>query len=151
MGAVQALEGASFADPWSLRDFRETLAAGVVFLVAEGGPDGPDGPSGPDHHVVGYLVARQVADEGEILNVAVAPESRRRGVGRALVAAGLGRLGALGARQVYLEVRESNVAARELYRGFGFVEVSRRLKYYRRPVEDAILLRAAIPAGERPR
>lgn len=116
----------------------------MVFLVAEDGPDGPDGV------VVGYLVARHMADEGEILNVAVAPTDRRRGVGRALVRAGLRRLTALGARQVYLEVRESNLAARELYRSFGFVEVARRANYYRRPVEDAILLRAAIPAGEAP-
>jgi len=52
----------------------------------------------------------------------------------------------LGARHVYLEVRESNLAARELYRGFAFAEVSRRADYYRRPVEDAVILRAAIPA-----
>lgn len=135
------MEVASFADPWSFRDFAETLAAGAVFLV---GVDAED-------RVLGYLVARQMADEAEILNVGVAPESRRHGVGRALVAAGLERLASLGARQVYLEVRESNRAARELYRGFAFSEVSRRAKYYRRPVEDAVVLRAAIPAGGVPR
>jgi ribosomal-protein-alanine N-acetyltransferase len=131
---------ASFADPWSFRDFAETLAAGLVFLV---GVDGDD-------RVLGYLVARQMADEAEILNVGVTPASRRHGVGRALVAAGLERLVSLGAREVYLEVRESNLAARELYRGFAFSEVARRAKYYRRPVEDAVVLRAAIPAGEVP-
>lgn len=135
------MEVASFADPWSPRDFAESLAHGVVFLVAVG----------PDDRVAGYLVARQMADEAEILNVGVDPRSRRQGIGRALVAAGLERVRALGAAQVYLEVRESNGAARELYRGFGFEEVARRPKYYRRPVEDAILLRAANPAGEVPR
>lgn len=100
--------------------------------------------------VAGYLVARQMADEGEILNVGVDPACRRHGVGKALVSAGLDRLRALGARQVFLEVRESNVAARALYNRFSFAEVSRRAKYYRRPVEDAILLRAAIPAGGDP-
>ena len=101
--------------------------------------------------VLGYLVARQMADEGEILNVGVDPRQRRIGVGHGLVTAAMARLQSLGARQVYLEVRESNFAARALYRGFDFVEVSKRVKYYRRPVEDAILLRAAIPAGEGPR
>lgn len=104
-----------------------------------------------DGRAFGYLVARQMADEGEILNVGVDPQSRRRGVGRILVSAGLDRLQALGARHVFLEVRESNVAARALYKRFAFTEVSRRARYYRRPVEDAILLRAAIPAGGPPR
>ncbi|HZH39938.1 MAG TPA: ribosomal protein S18-alanine N-acetyltransferase [Gemmatimonadales bacterium] len=135
--AIQAIEAASFSDPWSSRDFTETLASGVVFLVAVGGDD----------RVSGYLVARQMADEGEILNLGVAPASRRRGVGQSLVSAGLDRLRVLGARAVFLEVRESNVAARALYGRFAFTEVSKRPKYYRRPVEDAILLRAAIPAG----
>lgn len=135
---MEAVEAASFADPWSLRDFTETLARGLVVLVAVEADD----------RVVGFLVARQMADEGEILNVGVTPARRRAGVGRALVAQGLEHLYALGARQVYLEVRESNHAARALYRGFGFTEVARRARYYRRPVEDAILLRAAIPAGE---
>ena len=139
--AIQAIEAVSFSDPWSARDFLETLAAGVLFLAAVD----------DDGRVLGYLVARQMADEGEILNVGVDPQRRRIGVGHALVSAALARLQALGARQVYLEVRESNLAARALYGGFGFAEVSKRVKYYRRPVEDAILLRAAIPAGEGPR
>lgn len=137
------MEVASFTDPWSLQDFRETLAAGkgALFLAAVDEAD----------QVMGYLVARQMADEGEILNVGVAPASRRRGVARALVAHSLARLRELGARQVYLEVRESNHAARALYRGFAFAEVARRARYYRAPVEDAVLLRAAIPADSGPR
>jgi len=130
----------SFADPWSFRDFAETLATGVVFLTAVDGD-----------RVVGYLVARHVADEGEILNVGVSPAHRRRGTGRALVTEGLARLGARGARQVFLEVRESNQAARALYQRFGFSDVARRPNYYRRPVEDAIILRAAISAEQVPR
>jgi len=101
--------------------------------------------------VVGYLVARHVADEGEILNVGVSPVHRRRGTGRALVTEGLSRLEALGARSVFLEVRESNLAARALYQSFGFADVARRANYYRRPVEDAIILRAAISAEQVPR
>lgn len=113
----------------------------MVFLVAVDRAD----------HVLGYLVARHMADEAEILNVGVDPGRRRRGVGRTLVAAGLERLAELGVRQVYLEVRESNLAARELYQRFAFLEVARRADYYRRPVEDAVILRAAIPAEGVPR
>jgi ribosomal-protein-alanine acetyltransferase len=102
------------------------------FLVAEGG--------GSDT-VVGYVVAIEAADEGEILNLAVAPAGRRTGLGRALVQHILEALTARGVRQVYLEVRESNAPARALYAAHGFKEVGRRKEYYRRPVEDAIVLR----------
>jgi ribosomal-protein-alanine N-acetyltransferase len=96
---------------------------------------------------VGYLVARAAADEGEILNVSVAPPHRRRGLARALTRHALERLAARGVAAVYLEVRESNVAARRLYESLGFAIVGRRAKYYRRPEESALVLRTAILAG----
>jgi len=132
---VHAIEQASFSDPWSLRDFRECVASDIVFLVAAA----PEG-------VAGYVIAQDAADEGEILNLAVASARLRGGIGRALVEQVLAALAELGARQVYLEVRESNGAARALYASLRFEEVGRRSRYYRRPVEDAIVLRAAIPA-----
>jgi ribosomal-protein-alanine N-acetyltransferase len=134
--AVHAIEAAAFTDPWSARDFRECLASDVVFLVAEA----------PGGGVVGYLVAQHAADEGEILNLAVTPARHRGGIGRALVERALATLAGHDARRVFLEVRESNAAARALYAALGFEEVGRRPAYYRRPVEDAILLRAAILA-----
>jgi ribosomal-protein-alanine N-acetyltransferase len=91
--------------------------------------------------VGGYIVALDAADEGEILNLAVAPGGRRRGLGRALVDAMLDTLADRGVRHVYLEVRESNAPARALYAALGFAEAGRRKAYYRRPVEDAIVLR----------
>jgi len=133
--AVRALEHEAFSDPWSERDFRECVASEVVFLVAAA----PDG-------VAGYVVAQDAADEGEILNLAVVPARHRGGVGRALVEGALAALAARGVTRVFLEVRESNGAARALYAALGFQEVGRRTRYYRRPVEDAIVLRAAIPA-----
>jgi len=132
---VHAIEQTSFTDPWSVRDFRECVASDVLFLVAAA-PDGVDG----------YVIAQDAADEGEILNLAVAPSRYRGGIGRALVEQVLVALAERGARQVFLDVRESNAAARALYEGVGFEEVRRRSRYYRRPVEDAIVLRAAIPA-----
>src|SRR2546421_2461293 len=92
------------------------------------------------------LVAHSAADEGEILNLGVAPTHRRQGIGRALVERVLQELAGLGVRTVYLEVRASNTSARRLYESLGFGEVARRARYYRRPVEDAVVLRAAIAA-----
>jgi len=112
------------------------VATGVPFLVAVA--DGGD--------IAGYAIAHAAADEGEILNLGVGPAHRRRGAGRELVRAMMETLATRGVRAVYLEVRESNVAARELYDRLGFREMGRRSRYYRRPVEDAILLRAAISA-----
>jgi ribosomal-protein-alanine N-acetyltransferase len=132
---VSGIERASFADPWAARDFREALGAATLFLV-----------SVRAERVQGYVVARRAADEGEILNLAVAPQNRRQGVGRALARQALEALRTSGAAVVYLEVRESNAAARRLYEGLGFQSVGRRVRYYRDPTEDAVVLRAAIAA-----
>ena len=135
MPAVLSIEQAAFSDPWSVRDFRECVASEVVFLVAtsEGAVDG-------------YVIAQDAADEGEILNLAVTRSRQRDGIGRALVERVLTTLAGRGVERVFLEVREGNAAARALYAALGFEEVGRRSRYYRRPVEDAIVLRAAIPA-----
>jgi ribosomal-protein-alanine N-acetyltransferase len=127
--AVHAIEQKVFADPWSTQDFRDCVTF-AQFLVAEA-----------DGQVAGYVVALEAADEGEILNLAVAEGGRRRGLGRALVQAMVASLQDRGVRQVFLEVRDSNAPARALYAAFGFKEVGRRKGYYRRPVEDAIILR----------
>ncbi len=87
---------------------------------------------------VGFVVTRAVAaGEYEILNIAVRPEFRRRGVARALIDA----VGAESSGVLYLEVRESNESARLFYRAAGFAEVGRRPKYYRNPEEAAIVMR----------
>ena len=127
---MHAIEQDVSADPWSTQDFRDCLASDAVFLVADRAAT-----------VAGYVVAIDAADEGEVLNLAVAPAGRRHGLGRALVDAVLEALTGRGARHIYLEVRESNGPARALYAAHGFREVGRRKQYYRRPVEDAIVLR----------
>lgn len=114
---------------------RESIASGIPFLVAEEAAG-----------VAGYVIAHHAADEGEILNLGVAPRCRRRGIGRALVQAMLARLATRGVRTVFLEVRESNLAARALYQSLGFTAVGQRANYYRRPAESAVVLRTAIPA-----
>ena len=135
LASVASIELAAFSDPWSLRSFREALDSGSVYFACARRDDGG---------VAGYVVAWFVADQGEIANIAVAPDQRGRGVGRALLDAALGEAGARGISAVFLEVRDSNQRARELYASRGFEEVGRRRRYYRRPVEDAIVLRRTL-------
>lgn len=88
--------------------------------------------------ISGFLVARVVASEWEIENVAVAPCAHRQGVGGALVRESVERARRAGATSVTLEVRESNGAARRLYERAGFRQDARRRGYYHQPEEDAL-------------
>ena len=133
--AIVAIEQAAFSDPWSEHSFHEALAHPAVFFACarRGGSD-----------VAGYVVAWFAADEGEIANLAVSPMAWGGGVGRALLTSALDVAASRGALAVYLEVRDSNDRARQLYRSSGFEEVGRRRRYYRHPVEDAIVLRRTM-------
>jgi len=131
---LAAIERRCFGDPWSAVAFAEIFRSTAgLGLVAEQGVA-----------AIGYLVARVAAGEAEILNLAVVPECRRQGLGRALLDAGIGALEQAGARDIFLEVREHNLAAQRLYQGRGFRPVGFRARYYRNPVEDAIVLRLAL-------
>lgn len=88
----------------------------------------------------GFLLARVVADEAELLLIVVAPPARRRGLGRALWAAFEASLRADGVARVFLEVAHDNAAALALYRGLDFEEAGRRPGYYRSGA-DAVLMR----------
>jgi [ribosomal protein S18]-alanine N-acetyltransferase len=134
--AILEIEQASFPDPpWSRHSFVVLLDnPRVSFLVAASG-------SQPSSEVLGYVVTWIVADEGEIANLAVRADRRRTGIGRLLVEAAISAALSGGARSLYLDVRQSNVAARSLYDTRGFVAVGRRVKYYRNPSEDALVLR----------
>jgi len=90
--------------------------------------------------VAGFLIGRSAADEFEILNMAVAREHRRLGIGSKLLESALEGSRKAGSARVYLEVRASNEPAIALYKRHGFTECGRRVKYYRDPVEDAVLL-----------
>ena len=132
--ALVAIERRSFGDPWSEASFREALNSSWTFvLVAQTG-----------RGVAGYLVGREAAGTGEVLNLAVAPEFRRRGVGDALLQEGLVAFRHNGVDEVFLEVRESNSSARALYARHGFRPVGQRSAYYRNPKEDALVLRLEL-------
>ena len=133
---VVAMERACYSDPWPATSFTALPADHrVFFLVAR---------DASTQALLGFAVAWHVMDEGELANLAVAPGARRRGIGTALLEAvtsdALGR----GTSQLYLEVRESNTAARQMYAAAGFEQVGRRKKYYRQPVEDALILRRTL-------
>jgi ribosomal-protein-alanine acetyltransferase len=90
--------------------------------------------------LVGFLIGRIVADECEILNMAVSRAHRRMGIGSNLLESALEFSRNAGSARAYLEVRASNAPAISLYARHGFTECGRRAQYYRDPVEDAVLL-----------
>lgn len=137
---IVRIERASFADPWTEESFRRLLAGQpAIFLVA-------DLP--PDSAIAGYAIAFSVGEDAEVLNVAVDPSFRGRGLAGQMLDAVLTDLAARGVRTAFLEVRESNDAARALYGSRGFAEIGRRQRYYRRPVEDALVMRRILEVAE---
>jgi [ribosomal protein S18]-alanine N-acetyltransferase len=93
-----------------------------------------------DKILLGFVLVRVVADEMEILNLAVDPDARRKGIAARLVAQAIEAVNRADVERVYLEVRESNAGARAFYLSKGFAEQGRRKNYYSQPVEDALLL-----------
>jgi len=127
---MAVIEAACFSDPWPASAFHSLLESHTTRVTVATVCD----------DVVGYSVVFQVADEAELANIAVDASVRRLGVARALLGALLDRALREGVRSMFLEVRESNVAARALYEAFGFSGMTRRRGYYRRPDEDALVL-----------
>ncbi len=127
--ALLALEGGSAgAAHWSEAQYDRLFAeAGRVILVIE------------ESSVQGFIVGRDLGPEWEIENIVVASSVQRRGLGTRLVQELLDLARNRGAQAVFLEVRESNRAARALYSKSGFVETGRRRGYYRNPEEDALV------------
>ena len=94
--------------------------------------------------LAGFLVARYLPPEWELENIVVAPAVRRMGIGRHLMDALLVQARQTNSTSVFLEVRESNTAARRLYENLGFMETGRRKVYYINPHEDAVLYRKTL-------
>ena len=131
--AVLDIERRSFAQPWSRAFFEKELATPFARLVVvvEGAVPRPQ--------VIGYTCRWRVTDEVHLLNVAVHPERRGLGHGRALVGAVVAEAEVARTRVVYLEVRAGNVIARRLYRQLGFKDLGVRRGYYG-PGQDAIVM-----------
>jgi [ribosomal protein S18]-alanine N-acetyltransferase len=128
---VVAIEREIYEFPWSLGNFRDSLAAGYSCWACHGA----DG-------LVGYAVMMIGAGEAHLLNLSVAAACQRRGYGRQLLEHLMGVARSYGARVLFLEVRPSNAAGRALYAAYGFEQVGIRREYYpaRGGREDALLL-----------
>lgn len=137
--ALLRIEREAFPVPWSERAFRMVMRRdpGAVLVAERSG------------RVAGFAALWVSGDEAELADLAVAPEHRRSGVGRTLLRACLREAAVRGAGQIFLQVRESNGAARSLYREAGFHEVGRRTGYYRAPAEDALVLMREISGAPR--
>ena len=99
----------------------------------------------PDIALAGFLVAQHIAPEWELENIVVAPELRKKGIGARLLNELLAQASETNSLSVFLEVRESNFAARKLYDKAGFQPTGRRNSYYADPVEDALLYGRSLP------
>jgi len=132
--AVAALEPLCFSEPWSEAGVAAELENPVSrwFVALEDGV------------VRGYIGSHQVLEEAEVMNLAVDPAQRRRGVGELLLRHLCSVLRDAGAEYLLLEVRESNEPARRLYEKVGFRPVGRRPRYYQNPEETGIVMRKEL-------
>jgi ribosomal-protein-alanine acetyltransferase len=128
---VQIASHSATAAQWNQAEYHKLFAAEQTRTVLVIEQDG---------RVVGFIVGRQVDDEWEIENIAVTGSARRFGLGSRLLGEFLRLVRDRGGRAVFLEVRESNRAARALYEKWAFVETGRRKMYYQDPPEDALVL-----------
>jgi [ribosomal protein S18]-alanine N-acetyltransferase len=120
---------------WTARDYARVAEGDIAGWVAE------------EHELAGFVVARRVASDLEILNFAVRPETRRRGMGGALLREATAWGSAFSAEKTFLEVRISNLAAIRFYERNGFEVTGRRPRYYSAPIEDALVLTASLRLG----
>ncbi len=138
---VLDIEAASFTNPWTRAMFEgELLNPGVArgYVLRT-----------PEWRVAGFCTVFVMADELHVNNLAVRPECRGVGAGRALLEFVIGDAVSLGARRATLEVRQSNSIALKLYERLGFSVAAIRKDYYANPVEDALILwkDGLVPTG----
>ena len=128
---IAELEKLCFSDPWSANSIASELDNKLAFwLVAT-----------EENCVAGYIGSQTVMDETDMMNVAVHPDFRRKGIAEALVNDLVENLKKMESHCLTLEVRASNTPAIALYEKLGFSEIGRRKNYYRNPREDALILR----------
>ena len=131
---VARIETTAFTTPWSESTFRSLLGrSGVELWVAEWGDQ-----------LAAYAILWMVLDGGELANIAVRRDLRGRGIGSGLLGRILTVAEDSGVRSLYLDVRESNRLAREMYARHGFLEIGIRKGYYEGPHEDARVLRKSL-------
>jgi [ribosomal protein S18]-alanine N-acetyltransferase len=134
---IMAIEWASFTAPWYPEMFVAEMEGPVSFSsVAE-----------VEGRVVGYATYRVILDEAHLMNIAIAPDHQRKGLGRRLMDEVIAHCASKGAAYMFLEVRRSNVEAQALYLGMGFSFLDVRKAYYTDNREDAIILKLDFPGA----
>jgi len=128
---ILEIERLAFPSPWSLASFERELTLPFSRVMVATPQDA--------NSIVGFLCRWLIADECHVLNIAVHPDSRRMGIGAVLITEAISEARSSGADVVTLEVRRTNLAARQLYRKFDFEERRLRRHYYG-PGEDAIIM-----------
>jgi ribosomal-protein-alanine N-acetyltransferase len=128
---IAQLEAMCFSSPWSEKSiFNELTNPLSLWIVAV-----------DDDRVVGYVGSQSVLGESDMMNIAVAPDYRRKGIARTLVLELISLLSENMVSRLTLEVRKSNLSAIKLYEMLGFHQVGCRPNYYSAPKEDALILR----------
>lgn len=132
---IAEIEAKTFPDPWSERSITDLICTdgAMCFSAVE------------DGRVIAYVIGRIIAPEGEIYRVAVRHEHRRRGIAYRLLDYAMKTARGDGLEVTFLEVRKSNIAAVNLYTGYGFRVADVRKNYYREPTEDALIMIRANP------
>jgi ribosomal-protein-alanine N-acetyltransferase len=136
--ALEAVHARAFDASWTAADIERLMRIlGGFALIGEG----------DDREAVGFILARTMAEEAEILTLAIAPWARRQGVASALVEAAAAEAGRRGAQAMFLEVAADNAPALGLYQRLGFAQAGLRRAYYARPggpSADALVLRRTL-------
>jgi ribosomal-protein-alanine N-acetyltransferase len=132
---IAACERSAEAAQWSAESYDHAASSGQIVLLVEVGGK-----------IAGFLVARVIRGEAEILNLAIDPPQRRKGLAKKLLSEMLAQAKEKGADRVFLEVRASNHAAISFYGNHGFRSVGKRAAYYCAPVEDALIMEKKITA-----
>jgi [ribosomal protein S18]-alanine N-acetyltransferase len=130
---AEILRGSPEAAEWSVKSIEQLGQRGELGWVVEN-----------DGGVTGFLVARAITDEAEVLNLCIDPAKRRFGNATALLQVALAQLPRLGAKVLFLEVRETNLPAISFYEKHGFVRHGYRPGYYQNPTEAAVLMRREL-------
>ena len=130
--AIVRVENACFSTPWSIDAIKHEICENKLadFMIA----------CDEENNIIGYIGIWTLLDECQINKIAVMPEKRKIGIGKAILNHVLELTRDMGVKSWYLEVRESNTAAQALYRSAGFSSVGTRKNYYINPVEDAVLM-----------
>ena len=129
--AIAAVEAEIFSDPWKIKDILSYICSegGMCYVATSDGGE-----------LLSYIIGRIIAPEGEIYRIATLPSARRRGIAYRLLDYAMKTEKGRGLECAFLEVRKSNIAARNLYKSYGFSDMGTRKNYYSSPTEDAIVM-----------